>query len=141
MIAGVFSILNSPIFATPTLQFEGDSVHSADEGHVLIRWTELRHDTIYELQQSSDRNFENPRVRYLGPDTAFFASGLTEGSHFFRIREQSKTWAPRLEVQVNYPESSQVWLLLGIGSCVFCALLGFIIYQHRRHYTSGGTQS
>ncbi len=85
---------------------------SAGEGHVLLNWAAVEGAESYEL-------VEGEKVRYTGPDLAFFASGLPAGSHEFRVRAGGGPWSEPLEVVVEYPAAWKVWTLLGVGMVVF----------------------
>ncbi len=85
---------------------------AADEGHLVLNWEPVEGATNYELEA-------NGTPRYAGPDRAFFASGLAEGSHSFRVRADGGSWSDPLEVTVTYPSATKVILLLTVGGIVF----------------------
>jgi len=100
----------------------------------------------YELQQSDDPAFEDAVTRYEGPDLAFFASGLPEGSHYFRVRAMAEDgrhpgWSPVMEVQVHYPSRERVLVLLSVGGLLFLVLVGVVMIGHWRHLQAGGLES
>ncbi len=99
----------------------------AGEGHVLLNWGVIKGAEGYEL-------VEGEKVRYAGPDLAFFASGLEAGPHEFRVRADGGPWSETLEVVVDYPAAWKVWTLLGVGLAVFVltvatVLKGFVRQQ------------
>lgn len=118
-----------PLFAESEL--------TADEGHVTMQWdlTEAveqgRLGLTFELEQSDDPGFEDPRLRHRGAERSFFVSGLREGHTYFRVRAiaggVAGPWSDTLVVQVDYPGRGRVTGLVIVGCLVFLATVTAII--------------
>ncbi len=102
-----------------------ESPVAAGEGHALLSWEAIEGVAEYELSQGE-------RVRYEGPDLAFFASGLKEGVHSFRVRAAGGEWSEPLEVEVAYPSAGKVWTLLVVGMVVFVLTVVAVVGGYRR---------
>ncbi len=103
---------------------------AAGEGHVLLNWAAVDGADLYEV-------VEGEKVRYRGPDLAFFASGLVEGAHEFRVRADGGAWSEPLEVVVNYPAAWKVWTLLGVGLVVFGLTVATVVKGSWRGLSGG----
>ncbi len=97
----------------------------AGEGHVLLNWLAVAGAVDYEV-------VEGEKVRYVGPDLAFFASGLPDGTHSFRVRAVGGPWSETLDVLVEYPAAWKVWTLLGVGLTVFGLTVSTVVRGFRR---------
>ncbi|MEO0454221.1 MAG: hypothetical protein AAFY98_08805 [Verrucomicrobiota bacterium] len=112
--------------------WEGETTESTDQGFVQLIWSsETGNESEYQLQQSSDPDFLKTNIRYQGPDHAFFASGLAEGTHYFRIRTITDgvagTWSNVKTVEVVYPAKALVLTLMAIGALTLLALITVIL--------------
>ena len=73
-----------------------------DEGKALLQWKDNEDSTgntheafgTFELQRASLPEFGDPVNVYTGTDTATFVTGLTEGSHYYRVRRIDKQDTP-----------------------------------------------
>lgn len=117
--------------------FTTESPRQANQGHVVLEWEADAQEVVeYELQQAGDSGFSSPRGRYTGPDRGFFASGLEEGDHYFRVRisgpDAASPWSEALLVEVRYPRPGMVVALMVTGTVVFVLTVGAVLLGSRR---------
>jgi len=120
-----------------------ETVREADEGWLSLDWAvadeTLPAEAEFVVEQASTASFSDPREKYRGRDGATFISGLPEGAYFYRVRietdERAGPWSEVLEVDVDYGNRTQVWVLMGAGTVAFLATVGTLIANHQR--TSG----
>ena len=130
--------------AAPDVSFRHGEAISAPEGWVVLEWSPAGaapgwrpgEGIEFVLQQAVDGGFADAQVRYQGPDTASFVSGLSEGGHLFRVRSRTEEadgrWSAVQRVEVEYVSHRQVFLLMGMGAVVFLATVTAITMGHRR---------
>ena len=120
------------------------------EGHLQISWSfkipqlsQKLPQITYQIEQAASEFFENGKVRYEGPDTSTFISGLASGTVFYRVRAMEPSggngpWSEALQVNVKYVSQKMVYSLMAIGFAVLIATIGVILIGHRRseHFDS-----
>lgn len=150
ILSTLATILLMPFLGTATPQMveftdpEG-GVANAPEGWLTVEWApvtaaekwEPGGKLAYELQQASTPDFSDVSIRYRGPDSATFVSGLPEGVFYFRIRsfdaDKIGPWSgDPLTVHVNYVAPEHVVMLLALGGVVFVATVAAILRGHHR---------
>jgi hypothetical protein len=109
----------------------------ADEGKCLLRWeiSESENSSFtFQVEQAGESNFSNPRVRYEGPDSATYISGLPEGMHHYRVRlvsdDETGPWSESMEIKVEFVSRQLVIILLLLGSIVFLVTVWAIWKGH-----------
>jgi hypothetical protein len=127
-------LANSPsLQSKPSATFDFDSsIITAQDGYIQIIWSGSSEYEMFELQQSQDPNFTTEKTIYLGPDRASFVSGLSEGSHFFRVRSEGGPWSETLEVRAKHQSIKLAYWLMLIGSIVFLATCAVVISGARQ---------
>lgn len=88
---------------------------------------------VYEIQQASALDFAAAEMRFRGTDVESYVSGLSEGTHYFRVRSGSGEWSAPIEVTVTFIDRGKLFLLLGIGFVVAAATAGAIISGYFKH--------
>lgn len=133
-------VLSATAFCStsPAPEFKNKTLEKTDQGYVTLRWevpvTDPPH--LYELQSSPFAAFKDPLIRYQGPDTSSFVSGLNNGDTYFRVRALDaekralSPWSKPVTVQVDYPSAKKVVYLLILGGVVFVATVGSILVGH-----------
>lgn len=132
----------APRFISPEIS-AGDSVYVTDEGKAALAWemegVKPRENEVaveFELQEAPTAKFENPEVRYQGPDAATYVSGLPEGDFFYRVRAiqdgLTGPWSKPITVRVKYVRFDLVLTLLASGAVVFVATVLTVSLGHRR---------
>ncbi|MCB0261612.1 MAG: hypothetical protein KDE52_17470 [Calditrichaeota bacterium] len=127
--------LEAPQFVTPT-----ENIVNA--GYIRIRWMAIpsdnQNETVeYELQQSTEKDFGNFRVKYKGVDLASYVSGLPNGTFYYRIKAidtatgNESLWSAPIKVDVVHHSLTLAFWLMGIGSIVFFATAGVIWHGTR----------
>ena len=117
-----------------------ESPFLADEGKCLLRWElpESENSSFtFQVEQADESNFSNPRVRYEGPDSATYISGLPEGMHHYRVRlvsdDETGPWSESMEIKVEFVSRQLVIILLLLGSIVFVATVWAIWKGHYQY--------
>ena len=134
-----------PIDEQATPEFTSPPSVISDSGHTRLDWT-LSKDVlqtqfpIFELQQSKASDFSNSIVRYQGPDTASFISGLPNGVYHFRVRshfsaEQISNWSKPVVVEVQHHSLLLAYILFAIGLIVFAATVYVVVSGTRNTQT------
>ena len=88
---------------------------------------------VCEIQQASALDFAAAETRFQGTDVESYVSGLSEGTHYFRVRSGSGEWSAPIEVTVTFIDRGKLFLLLGIGFVVAAATAGAIISGYFKH--------
>lgn len=92
---------------------------TSHDGRVKLIWTNAGADAVYTLEQARDKTFSTNKKIYEGPDRASFVSGLPDGRYYFRVRSESHSWSPALELHVRHHSLSLAFSLFGVGALVF----------------------
>lgn|GEM_PF-1351336 len=111
------------------------------EGTIDLVWgwheaTADRDNWVFELEQATDATFSEPVLRYQGVDYSTFISGLPAGKYFFRVRAISPQgaatdWSEAIKVvEIQYAGKTLVYVLMGVGACVFLATGLTIVAGH-----------
>ena len=123
--AGETSPLASPTLSTDTA--------IATAGYFRLSWSVSEPGKLprFELQESANPDFMDPRTIYNGPDAATTFSGRADGDYYFRVRSlesgQSSAWSSVIQVQVRHHPLTRAWLFFGLGAIVFLATLALIL--------------
>lgn len=104
----------------------GEEMTSAD-GVLSLSWESAGGEAVYELQQAGDKAFSNPVLRYTGPDTGSYLTGLAEGDYFFRVRKKDGEWSEPLQATVTFIDRRVLWALLVSGFVVVAATVVTIL--------------
>lgn len=116
--------------ASPTLTAD---TAIATAGYYRLSWavSEARKQLRFELQESANVDFANPRSIYTGLDAATTFSGRADGDYYFRVRSleagQPSPWSSVTQVQVRHHPPTRAWLFFGLGAIVFLATLALIL--------------
>ncbi len=113
---------------------------SAFQNHKQNKKTTNSQPIQYILQQSSLPDFSHNKTIYRGPDRASFVSGLSEGTHFFRVRayhpdsSKNKTsWSNSHSIEVSYHSWALTWTLFFMGAFLFIVLVVLLIIGSRKN--------
>lgn len=131
-LAGFFILLAVPfgMLAAAFVIPEENSVVSED-GTLQLEWEGSGADASFRIERSKNPEFLDPSLVYQGPDTATFVSGLTEGDHYFRLREGDRTWSDgALRVRVEFVSQNLVTVLLCAGTLCLTLLVFFLVQGH-----------
>lgn len=129
------------------IESPGESPHRVTEGHVVISWAlpgEADGGTPpdFVLEQASTPEFSDAVVRYEGRDLASFLSGLPEGRFHFRVRAvdggNAGPWSVPLVLDVDYPKSGMVLVLMTVGTVCLAVLITAILVGARRTSARSG---
>ena len=113
----------SPLHAEAGPAFSGEDNLSTDTGYALIEWTAS--DAV-SLELSRQPDMANARVLYTGENTAFFISGLKDGTYFLALRDSAGEASAPLELSVAHQSLSRALWLAALGALVFVAVVGVI---------------
>lgn len=132
LLASVALLAATAAFAAP--RFTHDAPLEANEGYVTLGWTGDA--AAYELERSRTGEFTDALRVHRGPETSYFASGLADGTTWFRVRGVGNdgvpgAWSEPVRVEVTFPSAGRVRLLLAIGGVVFLATVAAILVGHR----------
>lgn len=102
-----------------------------EDGTLQLEWEGSSGDAIFRVERSGSPEFHETRILYDGPDSATFVSGLPEGDHYLRIRENGGSWSDRvLHVRVEFVSRTLVAVLLGAGTLCFLLLVFMLVQGH-----------
>lgn len=113
----------------------------ATEGHVQLSWTpaEAGEELVFEVQTSTNADFEDAERCYLGPERASFRSGLGPGDHYFRVRERTSDasatfgpWSRPVQVEMAFHPLRAAWALFAVGATLVGSIVGFLVVAERR---------
>jgi hypothetical protein len=77
-----------PLPAMPAL----NTIANADgDGNYTVSWNASARATSYLLQEDDNAAFSSPETRYSGSDTSWNATGMANGSYYYRV-QASNTW-------------------------------------------------
>jgi len=122
-------------------EFNGPHKVENNAGQIKLVWSLA--DTLlysrlftFELQQSVNASFSNPRTLYKGSDLASFISGLRDGDYYFRVRTvldgtSASAWSEPLLLQVHHQSLTLAFTLFGLGAIVFVSTVLLIIIGNR----------
>jgi len=101
------------------------------DGAITLEWNS---EGIIVLEHARSKEFAKPWLRYRGDDQSSVLTGLAEGEHFFRIKEEGEetSWSKVLPVQVEFVDLTLMYFLLAVGSAVSLLTVGAIIYGSRK---------
>jgi hypothetical protein len=133
-LLGILFLTSSGFGSAPPM-WENETALRANEGHVLLSWEPTGKDSEYEIQYTGPGG--ESEIRYRGPDLAYFATGLAEGKHAYRVRESGGPWSRPVEVTVNYPPISHVLIGLVSGALLLGITMGTIAAGYRLCRTEG----
>ena len=101
------------------------------DGAITLEWNS---EGIIVLEHARSKEFAKPWLRYRGDDQSSVLTGLAEGEHFFRIKEEGEetSWSKVLPVQVEFVDLTLMYFLLAVGGAVSLLTVGAIIYGSRK---------
>lgn len=122
-------------FSTATLMgvgqespaFNGSDSLTTNDGHVRLNWAATTPVAVYEVQQSTNSNFENSITIYEGADLGTFVSGLTDGVYYYRLRADKGSWSEPLKLTVKHYSLQLAFALAGLGAVVFLSTVVVVL--------------
>jgi len=101
------------------------------DGAITLEWNS---EGIIVLEHARSKEFAKPWLRYRGDDQSSVLTGLAEGEHFFRIKEEGEetSWSKVLPIQVEFVDLTLMYFLLAVGGAVSLLTVGAIIYGSRK---------
>ena len=101
------------------------------DGAITLEWNS---EGIIVLEHARSKEFAKPWLRYRGDDQSSVLTGLAEGEHFFRIKEEGEdtSWSRVLPVQVEFVDLTLMYFLLAVGGAVSLLTVGVIIHGSRK---------
>ncbi|MCB1230199.1 MAG: hypothetical protein KDN19_08035 [Verrucomicrobiae bacterium] len=142
MCADIPQFTGDKAFESRKAEHDGKPFVDSSDGTVRLTWGDhaevLAADSesdlaVYQLQQGGDESFANAVTRYEGTDVVSYLSGLSEGAHFFRVREADGEWSVPIEVKVTFIDRRHLFFLLAVGFTVAALTAGAIILGHFKH--------
>jgi hypothetical protein len=135
LFIGILLLIKQDVFSSIPGEFSFDTCYiEASSGYLKLKWTD-NNDTVYILQQSNSRNFEESLTIYRGPDQASFVSGLGNGDYYYRFRPVNGNWSETLHVRVEHQSLRLAFTLFFLGGFVFL-LTAFVILHGVRKVNS-----
>ena len=125
------------------IQFTNESPVETDQGHLTLEWSQISKAVEVKVEKSTSKDFSSSKVIYQGKDNSTFISGLPQGTTYFRIHSTESNAKPSkfLEVQVAYPSTNKVILLLIIGTLVFILTLISIVHGYLQTHDQSVTDN
>lgn len=120
---------------------EGVSEVKSNNGVVNLIWSSdaPENSVEFELQQSANEDFTEPKIRYHGMQRSSILTGLPEGDHFFRLRvKDADTWSAPLKLEVRFISRGQMFGLLAVGFLVTALTVGAILAGYNKERKEGG---
>lgn len=83
---------------------------------------------IFDVQESTSKDFTEFKTRYSGKDSATYISGLNEGSYYYRVlarrvEDGLVAQSNPVHMKVDYVSMTVVWRLVALGVLVFAATI------------------
>lgn len=130
-----FFLALAPVLARseiPDLEIASGS--ASRQGVVKLEWASASNtpNQHYELQQANEKSFVNPKTIYSGADQGTFLSGLSDGTYYFRIKQNNGLWSNIVTIEINHHALPLALLLMGIGAVVFIVTM-LVILQGRKN--------
>ncbi len=130
---------DSPQNSTSTPKFDTGLALTSDSGYIRLAWSHPDYKSIpehiqFELQQSETKEFSDPLLKYKGPDTASYISGLPNGTYYYRIRTSNtetgntSAWSETITLKVQHHSIQLAITLMVVGALVFIATVSVIIH-------------
>lgn len=130
---------DSPQNSTSTPKFESGFELTSDSGYIRLAWSHPDYEEIpahikFELQQSETKDFDKILLKYQGPDTASYISGLPNGTYYYRIRTsntetgQTSPWSETVTLHVQHHSIQLAIALMVVGALVFITTVSVIIH-------------
>ena len=136
----LLSVLALPLPALSTrIHLESDSA-VATAGFFRLSWSQAEVADVdrlqYQLQSSSNPDFDQADTLYQGPDLARVISGKANGEYYYRIRAlrdgaPATAWSDITHVTVEHHSFSRALMFFVAGAIIFFALLFFILTNHK----------
>lgn len=134
ILAALAAPAPSPAEALEPPAFEEPLKRETTAGTVLLVWgDDTPTGALYELQESDAADLGEPRIRYRGPATRTFLSGLLDGSYHYRVRARSRdgapwsAWSQPLVLEVRHHPLPLTFALFGLGAVVFALTAGLLL--------------
>jgi hypothetical protein len=83
---------------------------------------------VFDVQESTSKDFIEFKTRYSGKDSATYISGLNEGSYYYRVlarrvEDGLVAQSNPVHMKVDYVSMTVVWRLVALGVLVFAATI------------------
>ena len=83
---------------------------------------------VFDVQESTSKDFTEFKTRYSGKDSATYISGLNEGSYYYRVlakrvEDGLVAQSDSVHMKVDYVSMTVVWRLVALGILVFAATI------------------
>jgi len=128
-LVGIFSsVCPGQVLSVPELSLS--SSQSAD-GTVTVSWQSSGEKSVI-LQQGTGQVF---KTIYQGDDSAYVATGLPNGTYYYRIRLSDSTsmeWSESVSLVVEHHSLTKAFGFFALGAVVFIGTLILIITGVRR---------
>ena len=100
---------------------------TTDSGYILASW-QGRDEVTLEIAPWLDSNGAPGTYRplYTGRNTAYFISGLADGTYALRLREEGGTQSAPFRLTVEHQSASRALLLSLLGAIVFLSVVAVI---------------
>jgi hypothetical protein len=127
--------------AAPALSSDTETAHA---GYYRLSWQWPGDGTPnFELQESQDAGFSQPRTIYQGPDLASLISGRSNGTYYYRIRARVRgggatAWSDPVKVVVVHQPLDRAIAFFSVGAVVFLATLGLVVGGNLANARRGG---
>lgn len=106
----------------------------SNDGHIKLSWSLMESVDGYEIQQSTDPDFERSKIIYNGPDLATFISGLKNGTYYYRVRAKGSDWSNVITIHVRHHSLQLAFMLFALGGIVFL-LTVFVVVKGTLQYS------
>ncbi|AIT79542.1 hypothetical protein [Novosphingobium pentaromativorans] len=117
------SAIPAAAIAAPAPSFSASEPLSSDTGYTTLDWDASGEVVI---QQARKADFSDARTIYEGPNHALFLSGLSGGTYYFSLRDETGAQSAPLKLTVTHQSLTQALILTAIGFLVFIATVAVI---------------
>ncbi|OCC23023.1 hypothetical protein MB02_14525 [Croceicoccus estronivorus] len=115
--------LSAPAYAEAPAFSDAGPIAS-DTGYTLVQWSAPGAVTL-DLAHRPD--FSDARTLYSGANSAYFLSGLADGTYYLKLRDEAGTASATLELDVAHQSLTRALWLAGLGALVFLAIVATIL--------------
>lgn len=99
------------------------------QGIVKLAWKGADRQ-VYELQEASSDSFQQPKIRYSGPDQGTFLSGLNDGTYYYRLRNQNGDYSNVVTLEIKHHPIQLAISLLLLGALVFVVTTALVVRNY-----------
>lgn len=113
----------APLYAQG-LNFTDPGPLTSDTGYALVEWNAPG---AVNLELARQPDFSDAQTLYSGNNSAYFLSGLADGTYYISLRDGAGLASPPLELTVAHQSLARALWLAGLGAFIFLGVVAAIL--------------